>query len=41
MRLGAAFTFAEGFPNKPPWMHWRTYLRMRVAGESIALYDQP
>ena len=42
MRLGAGFSFAEGFPDKPPGMHWRTYLRMRVAaGESIAIYDQP
>ena len=38
MRLGAGFSFAEGFPDKPPRMHWRTYLRMRLAaGESIAL----
>jgi hypothetical protein len=42
MRLGAGFSFAEPFPDKPPGMHWRTYLRMRVAaGESIAIYDQP
>ena len=31
MRLGAGFSFAEPFPDKPPGMHWRTYLRMRVA----------
>jgi hypothetical protein len=38
MRLGAGLLF----PDKPPGMHWRTYLRMRMAaGESIALYDQP
>ena len=38
MRLGAGFSFAEPFPDKPPGMHWRTYLCMRVAaGESIAL----
>jgi hypothetical protein len=38
MRLGAGFSFAEGFPDK----HWQTYLRMRVAaGESIAPYEQP
>jgi hypothetical protein len=42
MRLGAGFSFAEGFPDKPPRMHRRTYLRMRAAaGESIAIYDQP
>ena len=42
MRLGAGFSFAEPFPEKPPRMHRRTYLRMRVAaGESIALHDQP
>jgi hypothetical protein len=42
MRLGAGFSYAEPFPDKPPGMHWKTYLRMRVAaGESIALYDQP
>jgi hypothetical protein len=42
MRLGAGFSFAETFPEKPPRMHWRTYLRMRVAaGESIAMWDQP
>jgi hypothetical protein len=41
MRLGASFSFAEPFPDKPPRMHRRTYLRMRVsAGKSIALYDQ-
>jgi hypothetical protein len=41
MRLGAGFSFAEPFPEKPPGMHWRTYLRMRVAaGESIAIYDR-
>jgi hypothetical protein len=41
MRLGAGFSFAEPFPDKPPGMHWRTYLRMRVAaGEAIALHDQ-
>jgi hypothetical protein len=35
MRLGAGFSFAEPFPNKPPGMHWRIYLRMRAAaGES-------
>jgi hypothetical protein len=35
MRLGAGFSFAEPFPDKPPGMHWRTYLRMRAAaGES-------
>jgi hypothetical protein len=40
--LGGGFSFAEPFPDKPPGMHWQTYLRMRVAaGESIALYDQP
>src|ERR1700720_2755307 len=39
MRLGAGFSFAEPFLDKPPKMHWRTYLRMRVAGVSIALYD--
>jgi hypothetical protein len=40
MRLGTGFSFAEPFPDKPPGMHWLTYLRMRVAaGESIALYD--
>ena|SRR6516162_9136331 len=34
--LGAGFSFAESFPDKPPGMHWRTYLRMRAAaGESI------
>jgi hypothetical protein len=38
MRLGAGFSFAEPFPDKPPGMHWLTYLRMRVAaGESIAI----
>jgi hypothetical protein len=31
MRLGAGFSFAEPFPEKPPRMHWRTYLRMRAA----------
>jgi hypothetical protein len=31
MRLGAGFSFAEPFPDKPPRMHWRTYFRMRVA----------
>ena len=42
MRLGSGFSFAEPFPEKPPGMHRRTYLRMRVAaGESIAQYDQP
>jgi hypothetical protein len=42
MRLGAGFSFAEPFPDKPPGMHWLTHLRMRVAaGESIAIYDQP
>ena len=42
MRLGGGFSFAEGFPDKPSGMHWRTYLRMRMAaGESIALYEQP
>jgi hypothetical protein len=42
MHLGAGFSFAEPFPDKPPGMHWRTYLRMRVAaGESIAMWDQP
>ena len=42
MRLGTGFSFAEPFPDKPPGMHWRTYLRMRVAaGYSIRLYDQP
>jgi hypothetical protein len=41
-RLGADFSFAEPFPEKPPGMHWRTYLRMRLAaGESIVQYDQP
>jgi hypothetical protein len=40
MRLGAGFSFAEPFPDKPRGMHRRTYLRMRLAaGESIALYD--
>jgi hypothetical protein len=42
MRLGTGFSFAEPFPDKPPGMHWLTYLRMRLAaGESIAIYDQP
>ena len=42
MRLGAGFSYAEPFPDKPPRMHWRTYLRMRVAaGESIAMYEEP
>jgi hypothetical protein len=42
MRLGVGFSFAEPFPEKPPGMHWRTYLRMRVAaGESIAMYAHP
>jgi hypothetical protein len=31
MRLGAGFSFAEPFPEKPPRMHWRTYLRIRAA----------
>ena len=31
MRLGAGVSFAEPFPEKPPRMHWRTYLRMRAA----------
>ena len=31
MRLGAGFSFAEPFPEKPPRMHWRTYRRMRAA----------
>jgi hypothetical protein len=31
MRLGGGFSFAEPFPEKPPRMHWRTYLRMRAA----------
>jgi hypothetical protein len=40
MRLGAGFSFAEPFPDKPPGMHWRTYLRMRAAaGESIEGID--
>jgi hypothetical protein len=40
MRLGAGFSFAEPFPDKPPGMHWRTYLRMRAAaGASIAIFD--
>ena len=42
MRLGAGFSFAEPFPEKPPGMHRRTYLRMRLAaGESIAMYVNP
>jgi hypothetical protein len=42
MRLGTGFSFAEPFPDKPSGMHWKTYLRMRVAaGYSIRLYDQP
>jgi hypothetical protein len=42
MRLGAGYSFAETFPEKPPRMHWRTYLRMRVAaGEAIAMWDHP
>jgi hypothetical protein len=32
MRLGAGFSYAKSFPERPPRMHWRTYLRMR-AGE--------
>jgi hypothetical protein len=32
----AGFSFAEPFPEKTPGMHWRIYLRMRLAaGESI------
>jgi hypothetical protein len=42
MRLGTGFSYAKPFPDKPPGMHSRTYLLMRVAaGESIALCDQP
>jgi hypothetical protein len=42
MRLGTGFSFAQPFPDRPPGMHWRTYLRMRAAaGYSIRLYDQP
>ena len=42
MRLGAGFSFAEPFPDKPPGMHWQTYIRMRLAaGESIATYVNP
>jgi hypothetical protein len=31
MRLGAGFSFAEPFPEKPPGMHWKTYRRLRAA----------
>jgi hypothetical protein len=31
MRLGAGFSFAEPFPEKPRGMHGSTYLRMRAA----------
>jgi hypothetical protein len=42
MRLGAGFSFAEPFPEKPSGMHRRTYLRMRAAaGESIAPVTNP
>ena len=33
MRLGAGFSFAEPFPDKPPAMHWRTYLHMRATAD--------
>ena len=42
MCLGTGFSFAEPFPDKPPGMHWQTYIRMRLAaGESIATYVNP
>jgi hypothetical protein len=31
MRLGAGFSFAGPFPDKPPGMHWKTYRRLRAA----------
>jgi hypothetical protein len=31
MSLGAGFSYAEPFPEKPRGMHWKTYRRLRAA----------
>jgi hypothetical protein len=31
MRLGAGYSYAEPFPQKPRGMHWKTYRRLRAA----------
>ena len=37
MRLGAGFSFAEPFPDKPPGMHWKTYGRLLAAARDAEL----
>jgi hypothetical protein len=31
MRLGAGYSYAEPFPQKPRGMHWKTYRQLRAA----------
>jgi hypothetical protein len=32
MRLGGSANLCEPFPEKPKWMHWQTYHRLRAHG---------
>ena len=38
MRLGGSANLLEPFPEKPLWMHWRTYRRLRA--EALAMNER-